>query len=181
MRQVSWLLIATILACGAGTAQAGAQNQISIGSKSLTIAYSDSTNSTNDDLSGLELSYTRGIGDIAGGRIGYYRLTHRDDSNLKASGLDLKFLLGKNIARQGFKAYGGLGYFDETWERGSYSHDFSGLSLFGGIGYNGSRLALDFLVELRDASDYQKYVNRYRVNSVTASAASASLNLGVRF
>ena len=166
-----------LLSCLTASAQQPNKNQIYIGSKSLNISY-DSSAFSDDELSGYQIGYSRVFEKNFEFRGSFYSLEHDDDSDVTADGYDLGLVAG--MVDLGFKLYGGIGYFSETWEN-SNSHDFSGWELKGGLGYNWSKVGLDFEVDIRDPSDYENYVNAVYGTNTDAAAASASLNLGIRF
>lgn len=153
------------------------KNQVYIGSKALTISY-DESGVGDDEAAGFQIGYSRVFADYFEFRGSYYYLEHDDVSSIEIGGVDLEMVAGK--FGLGFKIYGGGGLFSETWEN-SFSKDFAGFQLVGGIGYNWPRVGIDLTIEIRDASDYEKFVNSGLGTNVDAVAASADLNVGFRF
>ena len=88
---------------------------------------------------------------------------------------------GTGLATQGFKAYIGGGIFSEEWESPARTENFGGLQLNGGIGYNWDVVALDFVLGIRDPSDYEEFIQRVLFVSTDAAAVSGSLILSARF
>ena len=154
---------------------------IGIGTYALKIAYDDTYIGNDDDLSGFGLSALYAFTDQVAIRGEYYSLDHDDASNIDATGIDLVGYFGTGLATQGFKAYIGGGIFSETWESPVRTEDFGGLQLNGGIGYNWDVLALDFVLGIRNASDYEDFIQRVSGISVNAAAVSGSLILSARF
>ena len=152
---------------------------LGFGTYATVIAYDDSR-LANDELSGISLSFAYALSDVLSLRGSYFSQDHDDTSSLENTGFDFLGHVGLNMGSPGFKAYIGGGIFSEEWESGSLSHTFNGLQLSGGIGYNWESVALDFILNLRDASDYENHVNNLFVNA-NAAAASGSLLLSFRF
>ena len=154
---------------------------IGIGTYALTIVYDNSLVGSDDNLSGFGLSALYAFTDQFAIRGEYYSLDHDDDSNVDATGIDLVGYIGTGLATRGFKAYVGGGIFSETWESPFRSEDFGGLQLNGGIGYNWDVVALDFVLGIRDAGDYEEFIQRNTFVSTNAGAVSGSLILSARF
>lgn len=153
------------------------KNQIFIGPKALNISY-DTSGAGDDELSGFQLGYSRVFQKYFEFRGSYFKLEHDDFSELSVDGFDLGLVAGK--VGSGFNIFGGAGFFTETWDNSS-SHDFSGLQLIGGIGYNWQHVGLDFILAVRDPSDYEDFVESVYGTNTSAGAASASINVGWRF
>ncbi len=153
---------------------------IGIGTYVLRIAYGND-NFGDEDLSGFGLSGSYSFTDQFAIRGEYYSLDHDDVSNLDATGIDLVGYFGTGLATQGFKAYIGGGLFSEEWESPVHTEKFSGLQLNGGIGYNWDVVALDFVLGIRDASDYEDFIQKTLFVNVDAAAVSGSLILSARF
>lgn len=155
---------------------------IGIGTYATTISY-DKDFAKDDDLSGGSLSLAYAVSDSVALRGTFFSQEHDDTSDLESKGFDLLAYLGVNLATHGFKAYVGGGYFRDTWELGPFEETFDGLQLSGGIGYNWDYVALDFILGIRDASDYEDFVNGSGIypEDVTATAITGSLLLSARF
>jgi hypothetical protein len=110
----------------------------------------------------------------------YYSTEHDDFSDLEADGFDLALYLGTGLASKGFKAYVGGGIFNETWELFGAEEDFSGIQVTGGIGYNWDNIALDFIVGIRDPSDYEDFIEDNLFIDVDPAAVTGSLTLSIR-
>jgi len=165
------------------TAQAdGGQKKfnIGIGTYALVVGYDDDF-FENDELSGIVISATYAFMDQFAIRGVYYSIDHDDVSGLDSQGVDLLGYFGTGLATHGFKAYIGGGIFSETWELSPVEQDFSGLQINGGLGYNWDVVALDFVLAIRDPSDYEEFASRFTFRSVDAAAISGSLMLSARF
>lgn len=158
-------------------AQQFRKNQIYAGSKSLTLSY-DNAWLENDEVSGYQIGYSRVFQGYFEFRGSYYRLEPDSYSDVTVKGFDLGVVAG-NVG-PGFKSYAGAGMFSETWEN-SFSHDFSGIQLIFGIGYNWQEMGLDLTIAYRDAQDYQDFVSSHFDTSTNAAAIASSLNIGFRF
>ena len=152
---------------------------IGFGTYATVIAYDNSILS-DDEFSGISLSLAYALSDILSLRGSYFSQDHDDISSIESTGFDFLGHVGLNMGSPGFKAYIGGGIFSEEWEVGSLSHTFNGLQLSGGIGYNWEAVALDFILNIRDASDYEDFASTV-FNDVEAGAVSGSLLLSFRF
>ena len=153
---------------------------IGIGTYGSVITY-DQDSEEDDKLSGVSFSFAYAVSDIFALRGTYFSLDHDDLSALESKGVDLLAHVGFNLGSPGFKLYIGGGLFKDTWELGPVDKTFDGLQLSGGVGYNWDSVALDFIVNVRDASDYEDFVNDASGTNVSATAATGSLLLSFRF
>jgi hypothetical protein len=183
MKHISFLLVLSLISFDAFSASGGEQIKpfnIGLGTYRTVIAY-DNALATDDELSGGALSFGYAVSDQFALRATYFSLEHDDDSALESTGYDLLAYLGTSLATPGFKAYIGGGYFSDEWKLGAFSKTFSGLQLSGGIGYNWNAIALDFILGVRDASDYEDFVNQNSFIKVSAAAVTGSLLVSFRF
>ncbi len=154
---------------------------IGLGTYALKLAYSDASIG-DDDFSGFAISAAYAFNDNVAIKGAYYSLEHDEVSELEAKGLDLVVVAGTGLATQGFKIYGGGGFFNETWTLSGFSEDenFSGFQLAGGLGYNWDVVSVDLSVAIRSASDYADFVERLGgTGSITAVAGA--LTVSARF
>lgn len=176
-------IAALLLACTSFKAQAEMYDEkpfnIGIGTYALTVAYDNLF--LDDDFSGFGISAQYAFNDNFAVRGEYYSTDHDDLQGIDNTGVDIVGYFGTGLASHGFKAYIGGGLFSETWDFSGFEEDFDGLQLNGGIGYNWDILALDLVLGIRDASDYEDAVLRFTGFNVDASAVSASLILSGRF
>ncbi|MFV2004664.1 MAG: outer membrane beta-barrel protein [Gammaproteobacteria bacterium] len=156
------------------------QFSIGIGTYGSVITY-DQDFAEDDKLSGFSVSFAYAVSDIFAFRGTYFSLEHDDLSALESKGIDLLAHVGFNLASPGFKLYIGGGFFNDKWELAGFDKTFDGLQLSGGIGYNWEFVALDFILNIRDASDYENFVNALPGPDVSATAATGSLLLSFRF
>ena len=89
---------------------------VGLSAYALNLSYSDPAMGSDDEFSGLALNAAYAFNDNVAVKGAYYSLEHDDFSELEATGLDLSVVAGTGLATQGFKIYGGGGFFKETWE-----------------------------------------------------------------
>ncbi len=149
---------------------------IGAGTYVSVLAFDDAV--TEDaEFSGIALSLGYALTDHIAFR-GTYFSTENDDTSVNTSkGIDLLAIFGTGMATDGFKVYGGVGFFRDNQDFSSSSETFDGLQLAGGVGYNWSVVALEFILAIRDSSDYEDRLN----NTVDIAAGSGSLLLSYRF
>ena len=135
----------------------------------------------NDELSGIGFSLGYAISNEFALRGTFFSLEHDDFSALDSTGYDITGHVGINLASYGFKAYIGGGIFKDKWQVTGFSKSFSGLQLNGGLGYNWESVSLDFILGIRDAGDYEDFVNEVFGDNVSASAVTGMLLLSARF
>lgn len=135
--------------------------------------------SADEDFSGFALLGTAAVNDNVAFRLTYANQSHEDDSNLDLTAIEGSVIAGTGLSNTGFKAYGSLGFFNETLEYSGFSEefDFNGFMLGGGIGYNWNPVALEFWINFRDASDYEDFFG----DNADVTAASGGLALSARF
>lgn len=177
--------VAGLLMSGSASAD-DRRNEIYVGTYSTAIVY-DSVDVEDDTLTGGHIGYARDFNDHVGLRSAYFATEHDDFPRVEASGYDVTLVAGR--LQHGFNVWGGVGLFNEEWENteSGFTEDFSGTQLQFGIGYSWTPVSLRWVMNVRDASDYQDFVNEqnsgnYYYDEVeSAAAVSASLNLGFRF
>lgn len=151
---------------------------IGVGTYGLVIA-NDSTVLDDDQLTGYTLSGQYAFSDMFALRAAYYALDHRDFTNIDAQGYDLVAYIGGGMISTGFKVYGGGGYYSENWETSGNSESFKGLQLSGGLGYNWQNAGLDFVLAIRQTSDYEEVLAG--TGTSIEVAASATFIVSARF
>ena len=169
-----------------GAAQAEERrNELFLGTYSTIIAY-DTAYDDDDTLTGGHVGYARDFNDHIGLRGAYFATEHDDYPTIEATGYDVTLVAGR--LNHGFNVWGGFGLFDEEWETtdGRFAESFSGTHLQFGIGYSWEPVSLRWVLNMRDASDYEDFVNEqnsgsYYYEEVQAAAVSSSLNIGFRF
>lgn len=154
---------------------------LGLGTYSSVIDF-DALGAAKDEFSGAAFTFGYTVSDSFLLRATYFSLEHDDLSAIESTGFDFLAYLGTGLAKQGFKAYIGGGFFKDEWEVFGFSETFNGLQLSGGIGYNWESVSLDFILGIRDPSDYEDFVNNIPpVTNYTATAISTSLLLSFRF
>ena len=156
------------------------KHSIGIGSYALTIT-NDHPYYEDDNLSGFAFFGTSAFTHNIALRYGLFFLEHDDFSEINDNGFEIQVLFGNNFDLAGFKIYGGVGFFSETWEYSNFSEDFSGLQLSGGLGYNWKRVALDYWFSIRQADDYEAFIEDAIGESIEMAAVSGCLLLSFRF
>jgi len=185
------LVVAGCMMITAGNAMAaedGPKFKLGVGTYSLLI--------NHDSFSSGGYSYGEGDDRFYGGALtgtacftkhlavrgAFYATEHYDYSWLDAKGMDLQLLVGTNFYN-GWNLFGGVGYYSETWkvDAGTYygvtltgEKDFSGAEATIGVGYSWSKIALDYVLNFRDTSDYEDIIG---VNY----AVSGGLNISYIF
>lgn len=150
--------------------------QVGLGFYSTAISYETTS---DDKFSGGAISGTYAVSDNLAFRGTIFSLENDDFSEFESSGFDLVVYGGMGLLTQGFKIYGGGGLFKDTWEIFGFEEDFSGLQLSGGLGYNWEAVAIDFVIGIRDVSDYDDFVST--VGSTAEAAVSSNLSVSFRF
>ncbi len=151
---------------------------IGLGTYGFTIDYTDPAY-VNREFGGLAINATFAANDNIGIRGAMYSLeADNEDYNVydgtDSSGYDLTIIAGTGLATEGFKIYGGLGIFNDTWSKPGYSDvEFSGLQFVGALGYNWEVISLELSFGVRETDEYT-------FNADVASAVSAGLSLSVR-
>ncbi len=181
MRTIITLLIATILISGVSMAQEIKPGAVSIGS--YVIIWEE--DGLSDSFGGLSLGGSYAFSSSMAVRGAAYATEHEDTSMLKINGFEAQFLLGSNLDRVGFRWFGLGGFYKDTFEVEvlgvSASHDFSGLMVGGGLGYNWEKVVLDFSLAWRQADDYKDYVEDVSEAETDVVMSSGSLSIGFRF
>lgn len=181
LKKVAMISVMAISASPVSADESVEEKQFSLGISSFATVISADTGygTESDDFSGFALFGTGAVNDNVAFRLTYASQSNEDDSNLDLTALEGSLLAGTGLATTGFKAYGSIGFFNETLEYSGLSgeFDFSGLMLGGGIGYNWEPVSLEFWINFRDASDYEDFGG----GGVDVSAASGGLGLSARF
>ena len=148
---------------------------VGIGSYATVISV-DEYGSEDDEFTGGSITVRYAATENIALSAVFYGLEHEDVSAIEVSGIDLLVYAGNNFMSEGFKYYGGVGFYSETLEVGSFEEDFSGFQLNGGIGYNWEHVALDLTLGIRSTGDYEDFTDASDVTAV-----SSSLSLAYRF
>ena len=110
------------------------------------------------NFAGLQFNGAANFNDNTQAQLSFYNAKEEDLSQIKVSGTSVKLNLGKGFQNKGFKAYGSLGFFNETLENTStnFKDKVNGLEFGGAIGYNFEIVALDWGFTIRSTSGYEK-------------------------
>ena len=158
---------------------------IGIGSYAFVITNDDDSYYYDDDsdyeFGGLSLSAAYAFNNHFQIRGTYFSLEEEDMSVFESKGYDLMAYGGVGFAKKGFRGYGGAGIFSDEWsiDNSSYSSkvSFSGVQAGGGLGYNWGPVALDFVLTLRKAKEYEAELTQ----SGTYLAMSGNLSVSYLF
>lgn len=154
--------------------------QVGFGTYVIVVGYDDAYYE-EDVLTGITLAIRGSLSDNFAIHGNFYSTDHEDLSAIENTGTDIIAYFGKGLQSKGFKVYAGGGIFNETWELSGYEVDFSGIQFSGGIGHNWDNVAIDFMLSIRDPSDYEDFIYDSLGGSVTAAAVSGSMQLSARF
>ncbi len=171
---LSSLLIFTSIAEANDEIQKTKQLSVGFGSYALVI---DQDNFGKDEFLGHSLSMTYAFSDSMSMNIQSYTLEHDDYSYIEISGFDMSVYYGTGLISKGFKAYIGVGLYNETREFENIDEDFSGVQLSGGFGYSWNKISLGLLIGVRSTEDYKDLTND--VGEIIA--ISSSMVLEYRF
>lgn len=149
------------------------------GTYDLRIAY-DNSSLVDGYFSGVGVSASYAFTNKYAIRGEYYRLEHDDDSGLDVDGFDLVGYYGTGLITKGIKAYVGGGIFTEMHDSSNLTENFKGLQLNGGIGYNWDAVSLEFVLGIRDVSEYKDYIEDTGGISTKARAVSGSIIFSAR-
>ena len=170
---ISALLISTSLHAQDGVPK---HWQVGLGIYNFTIAYD---NTSDDDFSGGAISASYAASDNLAFRGTIFSLEADEFSEVDSSGYDLVIYGGTGLLTQGFKIYGGGGLYKDTWEIFGFEESFSGLQLSGGLGYNWDVVAIDFVIGIRDVSDYEDLA--IIGGAIVDTAVSSNISVSFRF
>lgn len=131
----------------------------------------------DDELSGTAFSFGYTLSDRFALRASLFSLDHDDFSAIDSSGYDLVAYFGQGLASLGFKMYVGGGLYKDEWEVSGFSTTFDGLQLSAGLGNNWDTISVDFVLGIREAGDYEDFVN----DGFSRSAISTMLSVSTRF
>ena len=156
-------------------AQAGEEEKkfsIGLGTYGFTLTYSNQQ-FLDDEFGGFAINAAYAVNDNVAIKGALFSLEYDFPGiDVESDGYDLAIVAGTGLATEGFKIYGGLGIFNDTWSSpGFYDSEFSGLQLVGGLGYNWEAISLDLSFGVRDADEY---------SSSVSTAVSAGLIVSVR-
>ncbi len=181
MKRISFILLFSLFSfnCLAQAGNVAKPFSIGGGTYGSTMASDDFSNDI--EFSGIALSFAYAFTDQLAFRGTYFNLDEDTQPELESRGFDLNLYIGANLATPGFKAYVGGGVFKDEWSVGSSKESFNGLQLSGGLGYNWESVSLDFVLNIRDASDYEDFINDGSFINADVGVATGSLLVSYRF
>ena len=212
MSPFKFTLLSAIILSSSSIVQAQERSEPSfaLGISSYATAVIVDTPSGRDDWSfgGAAINATLAFNNNIALRGHLYSQSEADNENIEVSGYDIQALFGSNLTNEGLKYYLALGLYSEelnvdiyrTGYRSypyypyypyytyysyteNYSRSMTGLMLGFGLGYNWSRVALDFTVSIRDAQPYADTFEELNLywSGGTVAAASGAFSLAYRF
>ena len=94
-------------------------------------------------------------------------------------GYDVSGIIGTGLATEGWKFFGGAGFYGDHWKKGGIEFTSRGVQINAGLGYNWEHFSLDAVIGMRDADGYTANLSKYglEVDGVVYTAVS----VGVRF
>ncbi|TWX57031.1 hypothetical protein [Colwellia hornerae] len=153
---------------------------VGVGSYASTVNVDGKYGDEDIEFDGLNFSASYAFSDNTAIRASYFSLEYTDSSELESNGLDVAAYYGTGLASQGFKAYIGGGFFNDTWSSQNQDEKFSGIQLSGGFGYNWDVISLELMVGIRAADDYADFIANSGCEGEVV-AVSSSLLLSLRF
>ena len=103
-----------------------------------------------------------------------FTLENDDFSAIESDGFDLMAYGGVGLSKKGFRGYGGAGFFSDKWSALGENETMSGFQLGGGLGYNWGPAALDFVLTLRQADEYEDFM--YRTGTYVAVSGNLTIS-----
>lgn len=149
------------------------------GVQTLTVT----SDSRDFEFSGNVLTAQYAVTDKWAVKATYQSLEFDDNSDVSSTNVDVLAYFGRGFLTDNkLKVYAGLGFFSDTWgtDDDADDIDFSGFTVGGGVGYNWERVALDFVINARQASDYGEFVEDAG-GFGTVVAVTGALTISARF
>lgn len=146
---------------------------IGIGSYAFSVA-NDSSDGSDMDFSGFNITAGYAINNHFQVRGTYFTLDNDENSAVESSGFEMMAYGGVGFAESGFRGYGGVGFFSDEWSFSSESESMSGIQFGGGLGYNWGPVALDFVLTLRQADEYEDFM--YETGTYVAMSGNLSVS-----
>ena len=140
--------------------------------------YGSSSESDSDMYTGFGVYGSVALTNWAALRGLYSSQTHEDYSSAKFDRLEVTAQFGRNLLREGFKAYGNVGYFNESHKN---YESFNGIIFGGGLGYNWRHLSVDGWLNFHALEDYIESGSGYYYYTDDALVVSAGMGVAYRF
>lgn len=149
---------------------------VGIGSYAFSLANDDHSDA-DQDFTGFNIAAGYAFNNHFQVRATYFSLENDDYSSLESKGYDVMAYGGTGFTEKGFRGYGGAGLFSDKWSVPGDSESLSGIQFGGGVGYSWGPAALDFVLTLRQADEYEDFVYQ----SGTYFAMSGNLTVSYLF
>lgn len=146
---------------------------IGAGAYAFTLA-NDNSSSEDLDFSGFNIAAGYAVNNHFQIRATYFSLENDDFSAIESDGFDLMTYGGVGLSKKGFRGYGGAGFFSDKWSALGENETMSGFQLGGGLGYNWGPAALDFVLTLRQADEYEDFM--YRTGTYVAVSGNLTIS-----
>lgn len=153
-----WFVLVPVVALGASLCVNAQDVKHQVGGALYGSTIQWSGYAGDDNLSGLALFGTGVVNDNAGVRSVLAFQQHNDYSSVDSTIFEVTGIFGTGLGTEGFKIYGGPGFFNDNWSGPGGDFSASGLHLMFGLGYNWDSVALDGWWSIRDDSDYDDEV-----------------------
>lgn len=155
---------------------------IGVGAYAFSLA-SDSTASADYDFSGFNIAAAYAFNNHFQIRGTYFTLENDDLSAIESTGYDLMAYGGTGFSESGFRGYGGAGFYSDEWSFAGLDETYTGFQAGGGIGYNWGSVALDLVLTLRQAEEYEDIIlaSSYYSGSYVTTYIAMSGNLTVSY
>ncbi|WP_372761554.1 outer membrane beta-barrel protein [Pseudoalteromonas sp.] len=175
------LLLSTLLLSSHVTAngsEPAREKHWSVGAGAYAFTLTNDNSSSEDlDFSGFNIAAGYAVNNHFQIRGTYFSLENDEYSEIESDGFDIMAYGGVGFSKKGFRGYGGAGFFSDKWSALNESESMSGFQLGGGLGYNWGPAALDFVVTLRQADEYEDFM----FSSGTYVAVSGNLTMSYLF
>lgn len=157
--------------------------KFSLGGGIYSTTHEFKLNYKEQEFSGIGLTATAAFSNHLGARVNVFTTENDKNSRWEASGVDILALAGFNLTAIGFKAYAGAGFFRETWEERGLEESFTGPQFSVGLGYNWEQVSVDYMLNLRNTSDYEGmwFDTRTGREAKLSSVNSSMLSVSYRF
>jgi len=171
LKKIPLLLCLSALSLGANAQD---KPSFSVGISSFAVSQDVTYGSGGGELNygGFQLLGAVSLNDNVQAQVAFYNVSEDDASDLKLSGNTIRMNFGQGFQKEGFKAYGTIGLFNEEIKVPGASEDVSGLEFGAAIGYNFKAVSVDYGFTIRNSSDYEE---KYGANDVTTATGSLSL------
>ena len=174
LKKIPLLLCLSALSLGANAQD---KPSFSVGISSFAVSQ-DATlagfGSGEINYSGFQLLGAMSLNDNVQAQVAFYSVTEDEIGDLKLSGNTIRMNFGKGFQKEGFKAYGTIGFFNEKIKVPGASEGASGLEFGAAIGYNFEAVSVDYGFTRRNSSDYEEKLG---LSDMTTDTGTLSLTV----